>query len=200
MLACLREDTNQLIHAASAPPPALNNSLLENLHKLRESLGGEVEGVGNPPMQHLVRYVLRPQQLCCCAFARSSSVSFDSSTLMLRLMNGHLLLARLFKFLIRTSPGKSSCGAPCRLLASLATTVDSFCHEHSENQRVLRTLMTPHILEYHQGTGTGTKKACSCDNSSLLQVRGPCKRNIMSSLLFFSYASLKALTDFLCRS
>ena len=85
-----------------------------------------------------------------------------------RVVNGHLLMTRLFKFCVRTSPAKSTCGASCRIFGALATVIDCFCDGNVENQQTLLPYISPYIMEY-DGT-MGGKKACTCDNNSFLQV------------------------------
>jgi hypothetical protein len=85
-----------------------------------------------------------------------------------RVVNGHLSVARLFKYCLRTSADKTACGASCRIFAALAAVIDSFCDQNIENQETLLPFVSPLILEYSDRSGG--KRACNCDDNSFLQV------------------------------
>lgn len=98
----------------------------------------------------------------------SVALLFNDYCMSSRSVNGHLLLARLFKYCVRTSTDKASCGSSCRIFEALATVIDCFCERNVENQQALLPFISPFIIEYDGGDGG--KKACACDNNSFLQV------------------------------
>ena len=99
----------------------------------------------------------------------SHSVLAHINRIIHRVMSGHCILVRLFKYCVRNSVGKTTCGVGCRVFAAVADVIDFFCEKNIENQQAFLHLALPYIMEY--GGSNEGKKACNCDNNSFLQVK-----------------------------
>ena len=85
---------------------------------------------------------------------------------LIRVVDGHLLMVRLFKYCVRTST-KTSCGSSCHVFEAVAQVIDTFCENNSRNQKELLPFVSPFIKAFD---GSAGNRACNCDNNSFLQV------------------------------